>query len=181
MRSAVYTLSMMQFNVAHLLKGTMGTSQLVTLDAAFAPLDETGTSQVHGQIQLMHVTGGIWVSGLLDSNAVCTCSRCLKGFSLTLQLQLDEIYLPAMDIITGATSPLPEDTDPSFIIDDHHTLDLTEAVRQSAIVALPMKPLCRPDCAGLCPECGSDRNQVRCTCQSSTRDPRWESITRLLS
>lgn len=171
----------MQFNVAHLLKWTVGTSQNHTLDATFAPLEETGTNRVQGRIQFMHVNDGIWVSGVLDSNAVCTCSRCLRGFSLTLQLQLDEIYLSAVDIITGVPSLLPDDTDPNFIIDDHHTLDLTEAVRQSAIVAIPMKPLCRPDCAGLCPECGSDRNQVHCTCQSAGRDPRWASLTKLLS
>ena len=171
----------MQFNVAHLLKEPVGASEHHTLDATFAPLGETGTDRVQGQIRFVRVTDGIWVSGMLDSNAVCTCSRCLKGFSLTLQLDLDEIYLPVVDIITGGALSLPEDTDPSFIIDDHHTLDITEVVRQSAIVTLPMKPLCRPDCAGLCPECGSDRNQVRCTCQSVESDPRWASLSRLLS
>ncbi len=171
----------MQFNVAHLLKGTVGTSQQLALDATFAPLGETGTNQVHGRIQLMHVNDGIWVSGVLDSNAVCTCSRCLKGFALTLQLQLDDIYVPVVDIITGAPVSLPEDADPNFTVDDHHTLDITEAVRQAAIVAIPMKPLCKLDCAGLCPECGSDRNQVHCNCQSAGRDPRWASLTKLIS
>ena len=171
----------MQFNVAHLLKGTVGTSQIHNLDATFKPLDETGTTHVQGLVQLMHVTDGVWVSGVLDSNAVCTCSRCLKDFSLALQLQLDETYVPVVDINTGAPVPLPDDADPDFTIDDHHTLDITEAVRQSVIVAIPMKPLCQPNCKGLCPECGADRNTVQCTCRSTQGDPRWAALAKRLS
>jgi len=171
----------MQFNLAHLLKEPVGTIQYHTLDTTSGPLSETGANLVYGQLQFMHVTDGIWVSGTLESDSVCACSRCLKEFQVTLQLEFDEIYLPVVDIITGAPLPLSEDTDHSFVIDDHHILDITEVVRQSAIVTLPMKPLCQPDCTGLCHECGSDRNQVRCTCQSTERDPRWAPLSRLLS
>lgn len=169
----------MQFNVAQLLKGGVGTTQQHTLDASFAPLEETRSQHAWGRVQLMRVKEGIWVSGELDANGVCICSRCLEEFSLTLGFRLDEMYYPVIDVSTGASLSLPEDADPDFTIDHHHILDITEAVRQSILVAVPMKPLCRPDCAGLCPECGANRNQVHCLCMDSTRNPRWTPLYKL--
>ncbi len=168
----------MQFNVAHLLKGSVGTTQVYTLDTPIATLEETKTDRVCGRIQLMHVNDGVWVSGLLDANAVCSCSRCLQDFHLTLRCQLDEVYSQVVDVATGAPLPISPDADSDFTIDDHHILDITEAVRQSVIVAIPMKPLCQPSCAGLCPECGANRNQASCACQSSRIDTRWTPILR---
>ena len=170
---------MMQFNVARLLKESVGTSHRHTIDATFAPLEDTQTDRVWGQLQLMRVSEGVWVSGSLDATATCVCSRCLQDSPLSLRFQLDEIYVPVVDITTGASLPLPEDADASFTIDEHHVLDITEAVRQSIIVALPMKPLCRAECAGICTECGANRNEARCTCKALRIDPRWIPLLKL--
>lgn len=168
----------MQFNVAHLLKGVVGTSQRYGLDGTFTPREDSQTDHVWGEVQLMHVKEGIWLSGSLDANAVCACSRCLEDFSVSLRLQLDELYVPSVDIASGTPVVLDEGGGPDFTIDAHHLLDITEAVRQSIIVALPMKPLCRADCAGLCPQCGVNQNEVACTCPRSQMDPTRESLLR---
>ena len=172
---------MMQFNVARLLKWSVGTSHRQTLDATFTPLEDTQTNRVWGQLQLIRVNEGVWVSGSLDATVTCVCSRCLQDSPLSLRFQLDEIYVSVVDITTGASLPLPEDADASLTIDEHHVLDITEAVRQSIIVALPMKPLCRADCAGICTECGANLNEASCTCKALRMDPRWIPILKLSS
>jgi len=72
---------------------------------------------------------------------------------LNLQLKIQEEFFPTIDIETGLKLPKPEDPG-SFTIDEHHILDLTEAIRQYIVTAMPMKPLCKTECAGLCDTCG---------------------------
>ena len=79
---------------------------------------------------------------------------------------------------TGATLPLPEEPG-SFMIDDRNIMDISEAIRQYTVMALPIKPLCRQDCSGLCPTCGADLNEKRCDCTPEI-DPRWEKLNTLV-
>jgi uncharacterized protein len=92
---------------------------------------------------------------------------------------VEEEYYPTIDLDTGAPLPAPEEETP-FLIDQHHILDLREAVRQQLVLAEPMKPLCRDGCAGLCPTCGADRNAGPCTCPVADVDPRWAALTNLI-
>ena len=64
-------------------------------------------------------------------------------------------------------------------IDAEQVLDLSEAVRQYRETALPMQPLCRPGCAGLCPTCGRDLNLGACSCPEEPADARWSALAEL--
>ena len=66
-------------------------------------------------------------------------------------------------------------------IDEKNVLDLTEVTRQYAITILPMKPLCRSDCRGLCAKCGVDLNQEECHCGGTSVDSRWNDLVKLLN
>ena len=66
-----------------------------------------------------------------------------------------------------------------FRIDDQQHLDLSEAVRQYERSALPLRALCRPDCAGLCPVCGQDLNERACGCERVANDGRWAGLATL--
>jgi len=136
------------------------------------PLEDAQTDQIRGDVCLTRVVGGVWVSGSVQVSAACACSRCLQDFPVSMQVQLDEIYSPVLDVNTGVRLSLPEEAESSFIVDKHHILDITEAVRQLAIVSMPMKPLCRAECAGICHQCGTNRNEARCACQREGREPR---------
>ena len=92
-----------------------------------------------------------------------TCSRCLEEFECPLNLDLEEEYFPSQEM-RGYHSLSGDGDAESFIIDDSHVLDLGEAVRQLTLLALPMKPICRQNCAGLCPNCGQNLNSGRCLC-----------------
>jgi uncharacterized protein len=81
-------------------------------------------------------------------------------------------------VVTGM--PLPVPSPDAFTIDAHHILDLSEAVRQYTVINIPMKPLCKPNCAGLCPQCGANRNEAPCQCPQEQGDPRWAVLQQLL-
>jgi len=108
-----------------------------------------------------------------------TCSRCLSLFSCPLTLNIEAEYFPTTDIFTDASLPLPDELD-SFPIDENNILDLTEAIRQYALLATPMKPLCREDCVGLCPTCGGNLNQAPCNCPPKPVDSRWSELNKLV-
>jgi uncharacterized protein len=76
--------------------------------------------------------------------------------------------------------PVSDTEEDATTIDEHHVLDLTEVVRQALFLAMPMNPICKDDCAGLCPQCGSNLNQEQCQCERDTVDPRLEVLRQLL-
>jgi len=165
-----------RINVAQQLKAPIGTAR--DYDA-----DETVTiagndSRVQGEAKLVRTDRGILVKGTLHTEVEVVCSRCLSPFRCPLELNIEEEYFPVIDVVSGASLPLPEEPG-SFTIDEHHVLDLTEAIRQYALLAIPMKPLCRPGCAGLCPNCGHNLNQGPCGCSSQGIDPRWSKLKNL--
>lgn len=63
-----------------------------------------------------------------------------------------------------------------YLPPDVNIIDLGEDVRQYVILSLPLKMLCKEECAGLCPVCGGNRNRVRCTCTVEETDPRWATL-----
>ncbi|MEW6034546.1 MAG: DUF177 domain-containing protein [Chloroflexota bacterium] len=163
----------MRVNVAQLLKEPMGSMRRLEVS------DDEGPG-VRGNVELVRTDRGILVRGRLDTSVETTCSRCLARFSCPVTLHIEEEFFPLIDVISGAPLPTPEDPE-DFTIDEQHVLDLSEAVRQYALLALPMKPLCRPDCAGLCPCCGHDLSQGPCSCVPRARDARLATLEQLLS
>lgn len=170
----------MQFNVSQLLKEGVGSRRSYSLDETFEALPEIGTTRVRGEITLTRIDKGIWVSGPIETNASGTCSRCLAPAEFPVRFRLDDEYLPTVDIDSGAPIRVPNIEDGAFTLDSHHTLDLTEAVRQYVIINLPMKPLCRQNCAGLCSTCGANLNDHPCDCSPSP-DSKWSPLRDLLT
>ena len=170
----------MFYNVAQLLREPVGATRTYRLDH---PVSSDG-GDFHifpqGQLSMMRVDRGIWVSASVAVRVGQTCSRCLKRFHYPLNIAIEEEYLPTVDINTGKSLPVPEMAEGSFTIDKRHLLDLSEAVRQYAITSQPMKPLCRQDCQGLCPICGMDRSDNHCTCMERDVDARWVPLVQLL-
>jgi uncharacterized protein len=159
----------MQVNVAQLLKGAIGSERDYEVSGTIDITADGNGSLVQGKVSLTRTDRGILVKGVLDTEVELTCSRCLSLFNCPLTLKIEEEYFPTSDVVSGASLPLPDDPD-RFIIDERHVLDLTEALRQCALLAIPMKPLCREDCAGLCPNCGHNINLGPCNCLSQGVD-----------
>jgi len=168
----------MQINVAQQLKGAIGSERDYEVSQNIDVTGDGNGSLVQGKVSLMRTDRGILVKGVLDTEVELTCSRCLSLFRCPLALALEEEYFPTTDVVSGAPLPLPEEFG-SFTIDERHELNLTEAIRQCALLAIPMKPLCCEDCAGLCPHCGHNLNQGACSCRLQEADSRWSELGRL--
>jgi len=138
---------MLEINVAQLLKGTIGTIKVVSVSGC---LDITGygNSDVKGDIKLVRTNRSILVQGKLCTCIQVACARCLENYNCPLELNIEEEFYPISDVTTGSMLDEPAEID-DFIIDEHLILDLSEAVRQYALLAIPMKPLCRADCQGI--------------------------------
>ena len=132
-------------------------------------------------VTFMRTDRGVLANADLDSHALCSCSRCLGTFSQSLHIHLEEEFLPTSDINTGAPMGTSQLDDEDFVIGKDHILNIKEAMRQYAIVALPMKPLCKEDCAGICSSCGMNLNDGPCQCEDAQRDIRWSPLLELLS
>ena len=168
----------MRINVSGLLKSSLGSKRNYTVSDT---INIAGSdSLVQGEVWLTRTDRGILLKAELRTEVEVTCSRCLSPFRSPLTLNIEEEYFPVIDMVSGASLSLPEEPG-YFVIDKRHILDLTEAVRQYALLVIPMKPLCREECAGLCPTCGHDLNQGPCDCPSQGLDPRWSELSKLLS
>ena len=166
----------MRTNVSQQLKTSIGTirnyevSEIVDVAG--------GKSMVQGEVGLIRTDRGILAKGALCAEVEVACSRCLSLFSYPLTLNIEEEYFPTTDVVSSASLPLPEEPG-CFTIDEHHVLDLTEAIRQYALLAIPMKPLCRDGCAGLCLSCGHNLNQGPCDCSPRETEPRGSELNKL--
>lgn len=169
---------MLQINVSQQVKAPIGWTRNYAVNDR---LDIAGyNSRVQGNVTLMRTNRSILAKGTLYTEIELTCGRCLSPFTCPLTIHIEDEYFPTKDLVTGSSIPLPDDPD-CFTIDERNTLDLTEAVRQYALLAIPMKPLCHEGCAGICPECGGNLNQALCNCTPKPAGPRWSKLSKLVS
>jgi uncharacterized protein len=109
---------------------------------------------------------GVVARGSLVTEWRAECSRCLADAQGAVAVHVDELFEPSP--VPGETYPLGDDV-----------IDLEPMVRDAVVLELPAAPLCRPDCAGLCPICGGDRNLTACDCHDDEPDPRWAALRQL--
>jgi uncharacterized protein len=123
--------------------------------------------------------GEFQIAGRITGALHVPCSRCLEPFVWPLSTAFDLQYLPASAMGSDNEAELGDDElGVEFYRDD--TIDLGILAREQCYLALPMKPLCRPDCRGLCPQCGVNLNQATCDCDAQWVDPRLAGLKALL-
>ena len=119
------------------------------------------------------------LSGRASTRIQLDCSRCLEPFVLPMEVTFALRYHPRVENEgDGEIEVAEEDLDTAF--HDGETIDLGNLLREQFYLALPMKPLCRPDCQGLCPSCGGNRNVTSCDCDATWQDPRLDGLRQLL-
>jgi uncharacterized protein len=107
------------------------------------------------------------------------CSRCLETFPLPITAAFDLRYLPQSENTGGEREVGDDDLSEAFYRDD--VIDLGQLIEEQFYLTLPMKPLCRPDCKGLCPNCGTNLNVAACGCQVRWEDPRLAGLKALIN
>jgi uncharacterized metal-binding protein YceD (DUF177 family) len=108
----------------------------------------------------------VHVRGRLEGSTEVECSRCLDRYPIALSQQLDLFFLPQAKGEPEAQEEDVELSDRDVVVGYYagDQLDLGEVVREQVLLAVPLKPLCREDCLGLCPRCGKNRNAGSCGC-----------------
>jgi uncharacterized protein len=114
----------------------------------------------------------VFLNGYLNFTLRYTCARCLNEF--------DQSYRQLLDLVLQLVpeEQVPKDVQDDFVLvpSNQKTYDLTSQVREIITLSLPMKPLCREDCQGLCSQCGTNLNENNCDCHKERIDPRWEKL-----
>jgi uncharacterized protein len=167
----------MRFNVSGLLQEGVGATRQYEIDDMLR-VEGREAERVAGTIEMLRTKMGILVRAHLRLVEPEACSRCLKALEETVRIDFEEEFQPTVDPRSGGRI---EDRDPdAFLIDENHTLDLTEALRQYREISLEMAPLCQPECKGLCPNCGKDLNFGDCGCDRGAVDARWAGLDVLM-
>jgi uncharacterized protein len=121
------------------------------------------------------------LEGTARTELELTCSRCLDPFRMPVDAAFDLRYLPESEALVesdGEGEVTEDDLDTSVYRDDQ--IDVNEVLREQFYLVLPMKPLCREDCAGLCPQCGTNLNGGACGCEPPVEDPRLAPLRKLM-
>ena len=134
-------------------------------------------------LRLESVVEGVLVSGTAQARAIGECVRCLDPVDLPVEVDLQELYDypdPHQGSRPGAapTHPAAEDDEHDLHQIEDDLIDLEPVLRDSAVLALPLQPLCRADCPGLCSECGAKLADDPEHHHDSI-DPRWAALTEL--
>ena len=129
--------------------------------------DRVSLKDVHASGTYVSSGENISIQGSAKGVAHASCARCLRRIEQPVQAQFEAEY---------AHHPDPEDPDQYSY--DASELDLTDAVRDSLVLELPIRFLCKEDCKGLCPVCGTDLNTGTCTCREGIDDMNPFSVLR---
>jgi len=130
------------------------------------------------RLELRKDKANVRITGTVKTTVEVECSRCLEGFNVPIESAFDVQYLPKTAAPVGPETEVEEqELDTAFYQDG--VIDLRQLVREQILLLLPMKPLCRESCAGLCPVCGTNLNADSCGCSQEWEDPRLAPLKAL--
>ena len=147
--------------------------------------EQVGDLATSGRAEVLHehrgprdIVADIRLKGSFSGKFQVPCARCVEPVEIPLSAEFDLIFRPA-----AADSDAPErsitapETEIGYYLKD--SLSLEDVLREQVLLSLPVRTLCKPDCKGLCPRCGENRNSTACTCEEGPSDPRWEALAGL--
>ena len=172
----------MLYNVSQLLMGPIGSTRRFQLDEpVYSGLEGLTVGQATGSVRLLRTYEGLLVNATINVEVNSPCDRCLTEYPRISTLVIEEECYPTVDPATGHRVYAPDLSEGVTHIDTSQMLDLSDVLRQYLLTGEPLKALCRVDCHGLCPECGTDLNEEKCKCAGPPVDPRWGALADLLS
>lgn len=156
--------------VADLLRSP-GSTREVEIEAILDDLSVLGSAVPAGRpievdVRLEAVNEGVIAKGHVHAPWTGECRRCLRAIEGRIDAEVLEVF--EGHPVEGETSKL-----------DHDRIDLEPVAREAVLLELPLAPLCQDDCAGLCPECGADRNANDCGHTLEATDDRWSALREL--
>lgn len=132
--------------------------------------DDLDVSDLRGELRMTRTAQGVYASGTMQARTRAECVRCLSPQDQELEIEFDDLF----------SYPPGQAGDPLLAIPETGLLDLGPLVREYLLLDVPLRTLCRPDCRGLCPECGINRNEAACEHGDASIDPRLAGLGALL-
>jgi uncharacterized protein len=147
--------------------------------------EQVGNLATSGRAEVIHEHRGpkeivpdIRLRGRYSGRFQVPCARCIEPVEIPLAADFDLIFRPVgVDGGAPERSITASETEIGYYQGD--SLLLEDVLREQVLLSLPVRTLCKPDCKGLCPSCGANRNLQPCSCDAGKTDPRWESLTGL--
>jgi DUF177 domain-containing protein len=127
--------------------------------------------KIRTTVRLTRLGENVMVTGEAEAGLVLECARCLQSFSVPLNLEINALFVPDTPVSGKGTERdegLPEDE-----MEYHYSgksIDMGELVREQILLAMPMVPVCKPGCRGLCSGCGKNLNLEECVCHTEERN-----------
>jgi uncharacterized protein len=174
---------MTAFNVAGLLHEPPGSRRDIRLRDHYVTLgrDVELAGPIDADLHLQRTNRGILVRGELAASLRRTCARCTDPYVEDVRVAVAEEFLPSLDPETGAPVTAEAGEGPETLrIDEHHEIELDGILHDELVLTEPMHPLCRPDCPGLCPECGQRMDSGDHVHGGDEIDPRLAGLAALL-
>lgn len=132
--------------------------------------DDLELENFNGLIEISRTPQGLLVQGKFSGAMTLECVRCLKEFSNPLNWQLTELYAFNEKSVSDSGLIVPEDAQ----------IDAAPLIREYALLEIPINPICKPDCKGLCPVCGQDLNVADCGHRPESNDSPFAALKDLL-
>lgn len=136
-------------------------------------------SPVRCQGSLTHTAPDFLLHADLRFDQVVACNRCLKPVEQRVESAIDLVLVERSRKREATADEQLEAQELGLVEVDGGGFDSRPLIVEQVELSLPMKPLCREDCAGLCPQCGQDWNEGRCNCVRENVDPRWAALAML--
>lgn len=160
-----------RLNVGFIVNSDVGFSNEFPFDYDKIQVDEDfELRNFRGSAIVGRTPQGLLLTGGFEGTVTAQCVRCLKDCEQTIRWEMTELYAFNEKSVT----------DSGLILSDDAQIDLAPIVRDYAITEIPIRPLCKPDCKGLCVECGQDLNQKDCGHDPSQDDTPFASLEDLL-
>ncbi len=162
----------LRLNVGFLLHQTVGFSRVFEFEIPSVTVDsDLDVLGLTGELRLTRTAQGLYGQGKIRADVTAECSRCVENFEQPLAADIEELFVYPPERADELVLAIPETG----------ILDLNPLFRETLILAVPLRPVCREDCLGLCPVCGGNRNLSACEHPDQSIDPRFESLKNLLS
>ena len=146
------------------------------------PVDErislSGPATVSGKVWL--AGNEVFVNGHVETRAKVECDRCLQPVETPVNTDFDLEYITGSEYESNGMAVELTEAELSVSVFDGEAIDVDEIVKEQVVLAVPTRMLCREDCKGICPECGTDRNTGDCNCTTNDIDPRWAALKKLI-
>lgn len=129
----------------------------------------------------LSVTGGkLVLQARVAAAAEYECSRCLTMYTQEVAGEIAMLYEKRPEAPSSDADEWSGSDDMEILALDAKSIDIAHHVEEAIFLAIPMKPLCREDCRGLCLKCGADLNQGQCGCETHEVDARWQALKKLI-